>query len=60
MRRASNQTSASFGVEYVQKYARVELAAATQATNRVLWNRYVLPWLAGHQMVVLAHQPKIM
>ena len=43
----------------VQKYASVELAAATRATNRVLWNRYVLPRLGGHQMIVLAHQPEI-
>jgi hypothetical protein len=34
VRKASNQTLASFGVEYVQKYASVELAAATRATNR--------------------------
>ncbi len=59
VRKASNQTLASFGVEYVKKYASVELAAATRATNRVLWNRYVLPRLGGHQMIVLAHQPEI-
>jgi integrase len=59
VRKATNQTLASFGVEYVQKYASVELAAATRATNRVLWNRYVLPRLGSHQMVVLAHQPEI-
>jgi integrase len=49
----------SFGVEYVKKYARIELAAATQATNRVLWNRYILPRLGKQQLVVLAHQPEI-
>jgi hypothetical protein len=59
VRKATNQTLAAFGVEYVQKYASVELAAATRATNRVLWNRYVLPKLGCHQMVVLAHQPEI-
>lgn len=35
------------------------MAAATRATNRVLWNRYVLPRLGSYQMVVLAHQPEI-
>jgi integrase len=59
IRKASNQTLQSFGVKYVQKYASVELAAATQATNRVLWNRYILPRLGGRQLVVLAHQPEI-
>ncbi len=59
VRKASNQTLAAFGVEYVQKYASVELAAATRATNRVLWNRYVLPRLGSRPMVVLAHQPEI-
>lgn len=38
---------------------RVRRSAATRATNRVLWNRYVLPRLGGHRMVVLAHQPEI-
>jgi integrase len=59
IRKASNQTLQSFGVEYVQKYARVELAAATQATNRVLWNRYILPRLGKRQLILLAHQPEI-
>ncbi len=59
VRTASNQTLEAFGVEYVQKYASVELAAATLATNRVHWNRYVLPKLGGRQLVVLAHQPEI-
>jgi integrase len=59
IRKASNQSLESFGVEYVQKYARVELAAATQATNRVLWNRYVLPRLGKRQLTLLAHQPEI-
>lgn len=59
IRKASNQTLQSFGVEYVQKYANVELAAATQATNRVHWNRYILPRLGKRQLVVLAHQPEI-
>ncbi len=59
IRKASNQTLQSFGVEYVQKYASVELAAATQATNRVFWNRYILPKLGKQQLVVLANQPEI-
>lgn len=59
VRKASNQTLASFGVEYVQKYASVELAAATRATSRVLWNRYILPKLGKQQLVGLAHQPEI-
>jgi len=59
VRKQSNQTLEAFGLEYVEKYARVELAAATVATNRQMWNKYVLPKLGKRTLVTVANDPEV-
>jgi integrase len=60
VRRASTQTLEAFGMEYVQKYANVELAAATLATHRTQWNRHVLPKLGKRTLSTLAGNPELL
>jgi integrase len=59
IRQPSNQTLAAFGLEYVEKYARVELAPSTREVQRCLWNKYVLPRLGHHMLAVLAESPDV-
>jgi len=55
----SNETLAAFGLEYVEKYARVELAAGTLEVQRCLWNKYVLPQLGTYSLRVLVERPEL-
>jgi integrase len=59
IRQPSNQTLAAFGLEYVEKYARVELAPSTREVQRCLWNKHVLPRLGHHKLRVLVESPEI-
>jgi integrase len=55
----SNQTLAAFGREYVEKYARVELAPSTLNVQRYLWNKHVLPELGTYPLRVLVESPEL-
>lgn len=55
----SNQTLAAFGREYVEKYARVELAPNTLEVQRCLWNKHVLPRLGTYSLRVLVESPEL-
>jgi integrase len=58
-RRPSNQTLEAFGLEYVSKYASVELAEATRASQRYLWNKHVLPRLGTRTLRTLVESPDL-
>ncbi len=55
----SNQTLAAFGLEYVEKYARVELAPSTLEVQRYLWNKHVLPELGTYSLGGLVESPEL-
>jgi integrase len=59
LRQHSNQTLAAFGREYVEKYARVELAPSTLEVQRCLWNKHVLPRLGTNSLRVLVDSPEL-
>lgn len=54
------QTLGSFGVEYLTRYARAELAASTLRSRRYLWNKYVVPELGDRQLIALVQQPDLL
>lgn len=60
VRRASTQTLEHFGIEYREKYAKVELAPNTLKVQATLWNRHVLPRLGKVPLSTLAHSPELL
>jgi integrase len=60
VRKASTQTLESFGAEYLEKYAKVELAPSTLKVQAILWNRHVLPRLGRQPLSTLAHNPELL
>lgn len=53
-------TLRAFGLEYRENYALIEHSPRTQETNKVIWNKHVLPHLGDYRLTTLAGQPEIL
>jgi integrase len=58
-RSRGGQTLEAFGVEYVEKYGRVELATKTMAVLRSVWNKHILPALGKYTLDTLVEHPDL-